>query len=188
MKHSIGAKTIVYPAPVFVVGTYDKDGKPNVMTAAWAGICCSDPPCIAVSLREATYTYGNIIKRKAFTINIPSEKYVKETDFFGISSGKDVDKFTASGLTPVKSDLVDAPYVEEFPFVLECKLLHTHKLGLHTQFVGKIIDIKVEEHVIGDKGLPDIEKIKPILFAPDRRTYYGIGKYLKRAFYIGKEI
>jgi flavin reductase (DIM6/NTAB) family NADH-FMN oxidoreductase RutF len=188
MKLSLGAKTIVYPAPVFVVGTYDKTGKPNVMTAAWGGICCSNPPCVAVSIRKATYTYGNMIERKAFTINIPSEKYVKETDFFGISSGRDVDKFSASGLTPVKSEVVDAPYIDEFPFVLECKVLHTVAIGLHTQFIGEIMDIKVEEFVMGEKGIPDIEKVKPILFAPDRRTYYGIGKYLKRAFYIGKEI
>lgn len=188
MKLSLGAKTIVYPAPVFVVGTYDKAGKPNVMTAAWGGICCSNPPCVAVSIRKATYTYGNMIERKAFTINIPSEKYVKETDFFGISSGRDVDKFSASGLTPVKSEVVDAPYIDEFPFVLECKVLHTVAIGLHTQFIGEIMDIKVEEFVMGEKGIPDIEKVKPILFAPDRRTYYGIGKYLKRAFYIGKEI
>ena len=188
MKRSLGARSTIYPAPVFVVGTYDQSGKPNVMTAAWAGICCSNPPCVAISLRPATYTYGNIVKREAFTISIPSETYIKETDFFGISSGKEVDKFAATGLTSVGSDIVDAPYVEEFPFVLECRLRHTIEIGLHTQFIGEIMDIKAEEFVIGEKGLPDIEKIKPMIFAPDRRTYYGVGKYLKRAFYIGKEI
>ena len=76
MKKSLGAKTLVYPTPVFVVGTYDANGKPNVMTASWGGICCSQPPCVAVSLRKATATYGNIVARKAFTISIPSETYV----------------------------------------------------------------------------------------------------------------
>ena len=117
MKKSIGAKTIIYPTPVLVVGTYDKAGKPNAMTASWGGICCSKPPAIAVSLRKATYTHGNIVQRKAFTINIPSENYVREADFFGIVSGKREDKFSSSGLTAVKSELVDAPYVEEFPLV-----------------------------------------------------------------------
>jgi flavin reductase (DIM6/NTAB) family NADH-FMN oxidoreductase RutF len=84
MKKSIGANTIVFPAPVFVVGTYDKDGKANAMTASWAGICCSKPPCIYVSLREATYTYGNIVSRKAFTVSIPSQKYIKQADYFGL--------------------------------------------------------------------------------------------------------
>ena len=115
MKKSLGANTIVPTTPVWVVGTYDDEGKPNVMTAAWGGVCCSKPPCIYVSLRKATYTYGNIMERKSFTVSIPSEAYTKEADYFGITSGKTVDKFSATGLTPVKSDLVDAPYVKEFP-------------------------------------------------------------------------
>jgi len=125
MKKSIGAKTIVYPTPVFIVGTYDKDGKPNVMNAAWAGICCSSPPCLAISLRKATYTYGNIVEQGAFTVSIPSQDFVREADYFGIASGRTEDKFFAAGLTPVKSELVNAPYVKEFPLILECKLLHT---------------------------------------------------------------
>ena len=119
MKKSLGAKTIVYPTPVFVVGTYDSEGKPNVMTAAWGGICCSKPPCVMISLREATYTYGNIVERKAFTISITPEKYIKEADYFGIATGKKDDKFSVSGLTPVGSDVVDAPYVQEFPFIVK---------------------------------------------------------------------
>jgi len=188
MKKSIGPKSIVYPTPVFVVGTYDQSGNPNVMTAAWGGICCSLPPCVAISLRKATYTYGNIVERKAFTISIPPETYVKEADYFGIVSGRKENKFLRSGLTPVKSEVVDAPYVQEFPFVLECRLLHTLEIGLHTQFVGEIMDIKIDEDVIGEKGLPDIQKIKPIIFAPDIRTYHGVGNYLGKAFSIGKEI
>ena len=187
MKISIGPKTIVFPNPVFVVGTYDKSGRPNVMTVAWAGICCSDPPCVGISLRGATYTYGNIVERKAFTISIPSGKYIKETDYFGIVSGRTENKFSLSGLTPVKSDLVDAPYVKEFPFILECVLLQTVKIGLHTQFIGEIKDVKVEESVMGKDGSADIKKIKPIIFNPANRAYYGIGKYLGNAFSIGKE-
>ena len=119
MKESLGAKTLVYPAPVFVVGTYDKEGKPNVMTAAWGGICCSRPPCVSVSLRKATYSYGNIMERKAFTINIPSEAHVKVADYFGIASGKDVDKLAGAGVrailvgeTLMKSDDVGAKIEE----------------------------------------------------------------------------
>lgn len=188
MKKSLGAKTIVYPTPVFVVGTYDKAGKPNVMTAAWGGMCCSKPPCIAISLRKATYTYGNIVGQKAFTISIPSQSYVKEADYFGIASAKKEDKFSVAGLTPMKSDHVNAPYVGEFPFVLECRLLHTVEIGLHTQFIGEIVDVKADEAVIGEDGLPDIQKVKPMIFAPDSRAYYGVGEYLAKAFSIGKEI
>ena len=103
MKRSLGAKTLLYPTPVLVVGTYDKNGRPNVMTAAWGGICCSRPPCVTVSLREATYSHGNIVARKAFTISIPSEDQVKHADYFGMVCGRNVDKFAESGLTPVKS-------------------------------------------------------------------------------------
>jgi flavin reductase (DIM6/NTAB) family NADH-FMN oxidoreductase RutF len=187
MKKSIGAKTIVHPTPVFVVGTYDKEGKPNVMTAAWGGICCSVPPCISVSLREATYTYHNILEQRAFTVSIPSEEHVKEADFFGMASGRDLDKFQATGLTPVKSEVVDAPYVSEFPFVLECKLLQSVEIGLHTQFIGEILDVKIEESMVKDDD-PLIEKIKPLIYSTDNLAYYGVGKYLGKAFSVGREI
>ena len=188
MKKSLGAKTIVYPTPVFVVGTFDKSGKPNLMTAAWGGICCSSPPCVAVSLRKATYSYGNIVENEAFTINIPSEAHTREADYTGIYSGRTEDKFAVTGFTAVRSKLVNAPYVEEFPLVLECKLLHTFELGLHIQFVGEIMDVKADESVMGEKKFPDIKKVKPILFDPGNRGYYGIGSYIGQGFSTGKEL
>ena len=122
-RKSLGAKTLAQPCPVWVIGSYDAAGKPNVMTASWAAICCSQPPMVTVSLRKATYTYGSIMESKAFTVNIPSEEFVSAAAYFGSVSGRDVDKFAASGLTPVKSALVNAPYIKEFPLVLECKLV-----------------------------------------------------------------
>ena len=186
MKKSLGAKTLVFPTPVFVVGTYDKAGKPNAMTAAWGGICCSRPPSIAVSLRKATYTHGNIIARRAFTISIPSEKHVQQADYFGSVSGRGVDKFAETKLTPVGSVLVDAPYVGEFPLVLECRLAHVIELGLHTQFVGEIMDVKVDEDVLGRGGFVDIKKVEPLVFAPDTQAYYGIGRFVRQAFSTSK--
>jgi len=186
MKKSLGAKTLLYPTPVSVVGTYDREGKPNIMTAAWVGVCCSRPPCVGVSLRKATYTYGNIVERRAFTVSIPSEKHVKEADYVGIASGRDADKFSAAKLTPVRSQVVDAPYVEEFPLVLECKLLHTTEIGLHTHFIGEIVDVKADEAVL-QNGIPDMKKVNPILFVPEARIYYGVGSLLGKAFSMGKE-
>jgi flavin reductase (DIM6/NTAB) family NADH-FMN oxidoreductase RutF len=188
MKKSLGARTLAYPTPVWLVGTYDAEGKPNIMTAAWAGICCSKPPCVSVSLRKATYSYGNIVAKQSFTINIPSETHVKEADYVGIASGRDVDKFARVKFTPAESDLVDAPYVAECPLILECKLIHTLEIGLHTLFVGEIMDVKADEEVLGDKGFPDIEKVKPIIFGPEIRTYHGIGRYLGQAFAVGKDL
>ncbi|HOW15807.1 flavin reductase family protein [Methanosarcina sp.] len=187
MKQSIGAKPLAFPTPAWVVGTYDLNGKPNAMTVAWGGICCSNPPCITVSLRKATYSYAGIMENKAFTVSIPSEDYVKETDYFGIASGRDEDKFGCACLTPVRSELVPAPYVGEFPVILECKLLHSLEVGLHTMFVGEIVDIKAEESVLDENGNPDIEKIKPVIYGTGNRSYYGIGSNLGKAFSIGKK-
>ena len=182
MKRSLGAKTIVYPTPAFVIGSYDGDGRPNLMAAAWGGICCSKPPSIAVSLRPATYSHGCIRERGAFTINVPSEDLVEAADFVGTFSGRDVDKFAELGLTAVASDLVDAPYVEEFPVVLECRLTHTHELGMHTQYVGEIMDVKVEEGITGEKGVPDVGLLKPIFYDPGTRGYYGAGQRIESAY------
>lgn len=188
MKESLGPKTIVYPTPVFVVGTYDKKGQPNVMTVAWGGICCSRPPCVSVSLRKATYTYWNIVEREAFTVNIPSEAHLRMADYFGIASGKTEDKLATSGLQPVRSSLVDAPYIDEFLLILECKLIHTFEIGLHTQFIGEILDVKADTSVLDDKGTPEIEKVKAVLFAPESRKYYGVGEFLGDAYSIGKGV
>jgi len=190
MKHSMGAKALVFPTPVWVVGTYDTTGRPNIMTAAWGGICCSQPPCLSVSLRKATYSHGNIVERKAFTINVPSEAYLREADYCGISafSGRSNDKFAATGLTAVHGEKVDAPYVKEFPLVVECRLIHTIELGRHTQFVGEILDVKADEEVLDDKGLPDIARVRPLVFAPEAQVYHAVGGYLGRAFSVGKEL
>jgi flavin reductase (DIM6/NTAB) family NADH-FMN oxidoreductase RutF len=188
MMKSLGAKTLIYPAPVLVVGTYNKNGTPNVMTAAWGGICCSQPPCVAVSLRKVTHSHANILEREAFTISIPSEKHVKEADYFGLVSGKTTEKFAATKLTPVKSKLVDAPYVKEFLLVMECRLVHVAELGLHTQFVGEVIDAKADDSIIGDHGAIDVKKLKPLVFTPDTQDYYGVGKFVGKVFSAGKGI
>ncbi len=188
MKTSLGAKTLAYPTPVFIVGTYDSVGRPNVMAVAWGGICCSKPPCVAISVREATYTYGNLMERKAFTVSIPSRDHMVAADFFGLASGRDVDKFAVAGLTPVRSDLVDAPYVEEFPLTLECKVVHTARLGLHTLFAGEIIDVKIDEDCLGPDGKPSAELVRPFSWAPVENFYYAIGEKLGPGFSLGKAL
>jgi flavin reductase (DIM6/NTAB) family NADH-FMN oxidoreductase RutF len=111
-----------------------------------------------------------------------------KADYFGLVSGRTNDKFAATAWTPVRSDLVDAPYIQECPLVLECKLLHVHELGLHTQFVGQILDVKADEDALDDAGMPDILKILPIIFSPGNRIYYGVGASLGHAFQVGREI
>lgn len=188
MKKSLGAKTLLFPTPVMVVGTYDHAGKPNLMIAAWGGICCSHPPCISISLRKATYTYASIVERKAFTIGIACESKVAEVDFIGMTSGRDIDKFQQTGLTVVRSESVDAPYASEFPVVIECALIHTIELGLHTQFIGEIVDVKADAEVLQPDGLPDFMKLQTIVFDTAHPAYHRVGPLVAPAFSIGEQI
>jgi flavin reductase (DIM6/NTAB) family NADH-FMN oxidoreductase RutF len=187
MKKSLGAKTLATPTPTWVVGSYDAEGKPNIMTIAWGGICCSQPPCVTISLRKATYTYECIMEHKAYTINIPSVAQVKEADYCGMVSGKSADKFAELGLTAVRSKLVDAPYVQEFQVVIECKLLQAVEIGLHTQFIGEIVDIKADEAVLNEEGMLDVRKLDPLVYHPGQSSYFSIGKFAGKAFSIGKK-
>jgi flavin reductase (DIM6/NTAB) family NADH-FMN oxidoreductase RutF len=158
------------------------------MTASWAGICCSKPPCVNVSLRKATYTYGCLTERRAFTVSVPPRGMAREVDYLGIESGRKTDKLAATGLTAVASELVDAPYIKEFPLVLECKVVNVNELGLHTMFVGEIVDVKAEETVLGSDGLPDVEKVAPFVFSPELRLYHALGEGVGKAFSIGLDL
>lgn len=186
MKKSLGAKTIMYPTPAMVVGSYDADGRANAMTVAWGGIACSKPPCVSISLRAATASHGNIMSRKAFTISLPGEANAAQTDYFGIVSGRDHDKFEVAGVTAVRSDLVDAPYVAEFPLVLECTVVAVHELGLHTQFIGEIRDVKAEESVLDSGGGVDVALLRPILYMMGQGNYHAVGEIVGKAYSIGK--
>ncbi len=159
------------------------------MNAAWGGIIGSQPPSISVSLREATLTYHSIQLKEAFTVNIPSEKYLKEADFVGLVSGREYDKFTETGLTPEKSQLVNAPLVKEFPYALECRLVQQVELGLHTMFIGEIVGMVADSEVLSPNRFPDIEKVRPMLFGSfGSIAYYGVGEKLGTAFSSGYEL
>ena len=188
MKRSLGAKTILFPAPVLLVGTFGPEGRPNVMTAAWGGICCSKPPCVAVSLRAATASHGHIMERRAFTVSVPAQDQLEQVDFVGIVSGRSVDKFAVGGLTAVGSTLVDAPYVEECPLVLECGVLHVVEIGLHTQFIGEILDCKADESVLGENGIPVAGLVRPLVYAPTESAYYALGERLGEGFTVGRRL
>jgi len=186
-KTSLGARTVVIPTPVWVIGSYDKEGKPNMMTSSWVGICCSKPASLMTCLREATYTHGNIMERKAFTVNIAPESFAHLAAYVGRVSGRNTDKFEKTGLTPVKSTLVDAPYVKEFPMVVECRLTKTVELGSHTMFIGEIMDVKADRVVLSERGAPDVEKLKPFVFTPGSSKFYGIGQFLGNVSDLAKE-
>ena len=177
-KTSIGARTAVIPTPVWVIGSYDKDGHPNMMTSSWVGICSSKPPALMTCLRKATYTHGNIMDKKAFTVNIASESLARYAAYVGRVSGRNTEKFKETGLTPVKSTLVEAPYIREFPLVAECRVIDIVEVGSHTMFIGEIMDIKADPSILGRRDYPEIEKLKPFVFSPGASRFYGIGPTL----------
>jgi flavin reductase (DIM6/NTAB) family NADH-FMN oxidoreductase RutF len=152
------------------------------MAVSWGGICCSKPPCIAISLRKATYTYDNILYNQAFSVNVPSVSHVFEADYAGIYSGREVNKFQELGLTPIKSDLINAPIVQEFPLNVICKLFKTLEIGLHTQFIGEVLDVLADEDKIGDNGYPLIDEVKPFIYDSSSTSYYSIGSKIYDAF------
>ncbi|MDT8899812.1 flavin reductase family protein [Anaeroselena agilis] len=186
MKKSLGALTPAMPLPVWVIGSYGGDGAPCLMTAAWCGVCCSEPPCVAVAVRNSRLTHANIAARGAFTVNISSERYAAETDYCGLVSGRDTDKFAATGLTAVGSELVDAPYIEEFPLVLECSVQKTVELGSHTLFIGRVVDAKADTAVLGENGMPDMARVKPLACSPADRNYYAVGRLLGGTYSLGR--
>jgi flavin reductase (DIM6/NTAB) family NADH-FMN oxidoreductase RutF len=137
-----------------IVGTYDGNGAPNAAAFAWGGVASSNPAAVSVAVRPSRYTFENLNLKKAFTINLPSPEFVEASDYFGIASGRDVNKFEKTGLTPVAGEFVDAPYIEEFPVNIECEVSHSLDLGAHTLFIGEVKDIKVDEALASDvKGL-----------------------------------
>ena len=188
-KRSLGAHPLLYPLPVLLVATYDAAGKPNVMAAAWGGICGSDPLSLTVSVRPERWTHDALLARKAFTVCIASESMAASADYVGIASGRRYDKFPVAGFTPVKAEKVDAPYIAECPVILECSLTQTVSLGVHTMMIGAILDVKANEDCLDPTGThPDIFKVSPLIFDSGSRSYYNVGQLVAPAFSVGKAL
>ena len=185
---SFGSQTWL-PCLTVLIGTYGvDDNKPNLTTAAWVGISSSKPSSISVSFQTPRAAFANINAKKAYTICVPSDAVA--ADYCGMVTGKDpsVDKFAKLGWKPVKAEKVDAPYPVECPMVFEMRLIETHNLGLHTEFVGEIVDVKVREDCLDEKGRPDCRKCSPIFFFMPTVEYFHLGDSAGQAFNIGKSI
>jgi len=182
MKKNINPGSLIFPNPVLVACTYDADGKANAATLAWGGIASSKPAAVSIAVQPVRYTYEALMNRKAFTLNLVTAKYAAEADYFGIASGRNADKFAITGLTPVRSDVVDAPYIEEFPYALECVVTHTLDLGMHTLFIGEIRGTKVDESAENLWQGYDI-----LTWDAATRDYRLPGESAGRAFDIGKK-
>lgn len=187
MKKELGAGTVAFPTPVYIVGTYGEDGTPNAMNAAWGGVCSSEPPCVMIAIRKERHTYDNIMRRKAFTVNFPDAAHVKEADYFGLISGKKGNKFEAVDLTTEKSQYVDAPVIEEFPLALECKCIDSLVVGQHVMLVGEIVNVLADDNCVTEKGIVDIKKVDPLTYDPAANQYNRIGETVAKAFSAGIE-
>lgn len=187
MKKSLGAKTLAQPTPVWAISAYDEAGKANSMIAAWGGICSSQPASMTVSVRPSRHTYAGIMKHKAFTISVCPKWLAAESDYLGMASGKNEDKLAKAGLTAVRSDVVEAPYIDDFPLVIECALIHSYEIGVHVMLVGEIKDVKCDEDKLIDGKHPNVEKILPLIFSPGTRDYHTIGERVGKGFDMGKK-
>jgi flavin reductase (DIM6/NTAB) family NADH-FMN oxidoreductase RutF len=170
---------------VCIVGSYDKQGKANMAAIAWAGIVNSEPPSVGIAVRPSRYSHACISESGAFTIGLPTEKYIKEADYFGVSSGRDADKLAVTGLTALAGKFVNAPYIDEFPYVMECEVTHSLELGSHTLFVGEIKDIRVDSALLDGKGRVDWEKDGFLCYDMSANTYRLTGAAVGKAFSVG---
>lgn len=184
MRKDFGKKTWLFPCPVLIIGTYDENGSPDAMNAAWGGIY--DTNQVMLCLSDDHKTAKNILLKKAFTVSFADAAHVVEADYVGIVSANDVpDKLAKAGLHTVKSLHVDAPIVTDFPIALECVLNHVNEDGM---IVGDIVNVSADESVLDDKGNVDIGKAGIITYNSAAHDYRVIGDKVGNAFSDGKKI
>ncbi|MCK8600436.1 flavin reductase family protein [Desulfoferrobacter suflitae] len=186
-KITMGPKTLLFPMPACLIGAR-VDGKSNFMTAAWCGIANSNPPMLTVGIQHHRHTYKGIRQNDTFSVNIPSENLVKETDYCGIVSGAQDDKTETCRFTVFYGKLKTAPLIVECPVNLECQMLHMLNLGSHALLVGLIEETHVSVECMQD-GEPDARKVRPIIYGGGaQKTYFSLGEPLAPAFKIGKAL
>ncbi len=187
MKKPLGSFPGVYPMPVLMVAAYDENGRVNVMNAAWGMICAMDK--IALFIDEDHKTTQNLLKTKAFTVSIADREHVDVADFFGIATGnKMADKFERTGYHAVKSDVVNAPIIDEFPYVMECELAEVINTENMYAIVGKIVDTKAEESILDEKDKVEVEKLQALIFDQFKHGYYVSGDKVGKAWNAGKDL
>lgn len=187
-KKQLGATDIFFPIPaaLIVCGINELT---NIITIAWIGIAGSDPPMISISVKKSRFSLELIRDSGEFTVNIPSTKYFKETDYCGIVSGKNTDKFLYTGLTPLESKKISVPIIKECPYNMECKVVKEVELGGYILFVGEIVETHVDSDKIDDESKRiDIEKVNPLVYCARIREYWELGRKIGDGFEAGKEI
>lgn len=184
MKRAVGARSYMYPLPVTLVGSL-VDGRPNYLTISYCGIAQRKPPVILVTLGKLHHTNRGIKEEGTFSVNIPSTAMVEATDFCGLVSGMETDK---SGVFETFfGTLGTAPLIKECPVNLECRVVQVLDLGgTNELFLGEIVEIWADEECLGERGLPDLEKVDPMLFSQPDHYYWRIGARFAKGWSVGK--
>ncbi len=164
MKIKKSPWTALFPCPVVLVTCVDSKEKPNIITLAWVGTVCSNPPMMGLGIRPHRHSYGLIERSGEFVVNIPTKDLVKETDFCGTVSGKDVDKFSQTGLTPEPAEKVKPPLIKECPVNIECIVKKIIPLGVHHLFLGEIVHVHVDQEILDEKGRIDFNRASPFVY------------------------
>ncbi len=168
---------MLYPLPVVMVSCGDAPENYNIITVAWAGTICSTPPMVSISVRKERHSHGIISRTGEFVINLTTEELVYATDWCGVKSGRDVNKWDAMGLTPSKSFTVKAPGIEQSPVSIECKVKQVIELGSHDMFIAEVTGVRVDDKYVDPaSGAFELEKAKPICYSHGK--YYSVGKQL----------
>lgn len=185
MKKNLKTKAYMYPMPVLIIGTYDENGTPNAMNAAWGTVC--DTAQVAIVLSAGHKTVKNLLKTKSFTVAMADEKNVLPADYVGVVSANSVsDKFQKSGWTAQKSAFVNAPVIDQLPLTLECKLI---SYDTETEIcIGEVVNVLADEEILDEKGKVDLTKFKPICYDCDTHGYYTLGKKVGQAFSDGLKL
>lgn len=167
---------MLYPLPVVMVSVADKEGNPNIITVAWAGTVCTNPPMVSISVRPERYSYHMIEETGEFVINLTTEKLAYATDYCGVRSGRDVDKFKELHLTPEKAEHVSAPMIAESPVNIECRVVKKETPGSHHIFLAEVKAVHVDDAYMDQTGRFALEKTDPIVYVHGQ--YYRLGKLL----------
>ena len=167
---------MVYPLPVVMVSCADKEGNSNIITVAWTGTVCTNPPMVYISVRPERHSYQMIRETGEFVINLTTKDLVYATDYCGVKSGRDVDKFAEMKLTPVPGEKVKAPLIGESPVNLECKVTEVIPLGSHDMFLAEVVAVHADDKYMDEKGKFHLEKAEPIVYS--HGAYLETGKTL----------
>lgn len=167
---------MLYPLPAVMVSMRDKQGNDNIITVAWAGTICTNPPMVSISVRPERHSYHMIEEGGSYVINLTTEKLCFATDYCGVRSGRDVDKFAEMKLTKVEASEINAPMIGESPVNIECKLKKIEKLGSHHMFIAEVVAVHADEEYMDEKGRFDLNKAQPMVYS--HGEYFSLGKKL----------